>query len=129
MERVPRELDRTPGMGGPMAMYNRQNSNANMLQRDYIYVEQVLIDPMTGEEMSKVFDIVTQEDISNDPSLSEKELGKIKRDEFSEPRFIERDYWFRISAKFLWKGAPPLPQRPLMYDDLYGMGMGRMPER
>lgn len=125
IERVPRELDRTLGMGGPMELY-RSNRNTNILQRDYVYVEPVLIDPMTGEEMSKVFDIVTQEDISNDPSLSEKELGKIKRNEFNEPQFIERDYWFRISAKFLWKSAPPLPQRPLMYDDLYGMGMGGM---
>ncbi len=128
IERVPQELDRAPGVGGSMEMYGRLNRNASML-RDYIYVEQVLMDPMTGEEMSKVFDIVTQEDISNDPSLSEKELGKIKRDEFNEPRFIERDSWFRISAKFLWKGAPPLPQGPLMYDDLYRMGMGRMQGR
>ena len=124
IERVPRELDRTPGIGGSMEMYGRTSVNTNMLQRDYMYVEQVLIDPMTGEEMSKVFDIVTQEDINNDPSLSDKELGKIKRDEFNEPQFIDRDYWFRISAKFLWKGAPPLPQGPLMYDDSYGMGMG-----
>jgi hypothetical protein len=130
MERVPMQLDTTvvPGRAAVMGMY-RPNRNANMLQRDYVYFETVLIDPMTSEEMGKVFDIVTQDDIDNDPGLSEKDLGKIKHDEFDKPLYIERDYWFRINAKFVWKNAPPLPERPLMYDDPYGMGMGRMPGR
>ncbi len=127
IERVPMQLDTTgvPGRAAGMGMYNR----VNMLQRDYVYFETVLIDPMTSEEMSKVYDIVTQDDIDNDPGLGEKDLGRIERDEFDTPLYIERDYWFRINAKFVWKGAPPLPERPRMYDDPYGMSMGRMPGR
>ncbi|MCD6392901.1 MAG: pilus assembly protein PilM, partial [Planctomycetes bacterium] len=131
MERVPMQLDTTvgPGRAGMMGRYNRPNRNMNMSQREYIYFETVLIDPMTSEEMSKVYDIVTQDEIDNDPGLSEKDLGRIKLDDFGVPLFIERDYWFRINAKFVWKNAPALPERPLMYDDPYGMGMGRMGER
>ncbi|RKY08533.1 MAG: hypothetical protein DRP66_04365 [Planctomycetota bacterium] len=122
MERVPMQLDTTAVPGRAVAgRYKRPIRNVDMLQQDYVFFETVLIDPMTSEEMGKVYDIVTQDDIDNDPSLSEKDLGRIKRDAFGAPLFIERDYWFRISAKFVWKNAPLLPERPLMYDDPYGM--------
>jgi len=125
VERVPMQLDPTgmPGRAAGLGMYRRPGSGVSMQQRDYVYFETVLIDPMTSEEISRVFDIVTQEDIDNDPGLSDKDLGRIKRDEFGQPRYIERDYWFRIHAKFVWKDAPPLPERPLMYDDPFMMGM------
>ena len=51
--------------------------------------EQVLVDPLTKEEMSKTFDL--------------DEKGRKKYDTFAQPVFIERDRWFRIKAKFLWK--------------------------
>ncbi len=71
-----------------------------------IAVEQVLVDPMTNEEISKTFDLITQEEIEQDPSLTEKDLGKKKYGDFNnEPKFIVRDHWFRISAKFVWKDA------------------------
>ncbi len=132
MERVPMQFDTAAvsGRAAAMSMYLRPDRNVNMLQRDYIHFEVVLIDPMTSEEMSKIYDIVTQDDIDNDPGWSKKDLGRIKHDEFDKPLYIERDYWFRINAKFVWKNAPPLPEAPqMMYDDRYGMGMGRMPGR
>ena len=61
---------------------------------------------MTNEEMSKMFDLVTQEEIDSDPSKSERDLGKKKYTDFGQPRYIVKDHWFRIKAKFLWKGAP-----------------------
>ncbi|HOK95016.1 MAG TPA: pilus assembly protein PilM [Anaerohalosphaeraceae bacterium] len=78
---------------------------------DYVYTETVLVDPMTGEEISKTFDIITQKDISADPRLTDKDLGKKKFNPISgAPQYIERDYWFRIQAKFVWKEAPPKPE-------------------
>ena len=91
---------------------------------DRVYVETVLVDPMTNEEMSTVFDIITDEDVANDPALSEKDIGNKKYDTMdNEPLLIERDYWFRVKAKFRWKGAPELPEPEI--DDMMGMGMGR----
>ena len=61
---------------------------------------------MTNEEISKTFDLVTQEEIEQDPSLTEKDLGKKKYGDFNnEPKFVVRDHWFRVSAKFVWKEA------------------------
>lgn len=77
---------------------------------DRIYNERVLIDPMTNEEMSKVFNIITAEDVAANPNLTEKDLGRIEFDKLTnEPLYIERDNWFRISAKFRWKKAPQMP--------------------
>ena len=73
---------------------------------DFIYTEEVLVDPMTNEEMSLTYDIVTQKDVDADPQLSERDLGKKKTTSFGEEKFIERDRWFRIQAKFIWKDAP-----------------------
>ncbi len=73
---------------------------------DFVYNETVLMDPMTGEELSKTFDIVSQRDIDADPELTERDLGRKKLTNYSEEIFIERDQWFRIQAKFVWKDAP-----------------------
>lgn len=67
--------------------------------------ETVLIDPMTNEEISKVYDIVTPEEVRQ-KDLSEFEAGRIKLDAFGREKFILRDSWFRIQAKFKWDNAP-----------------------
>ena len=72
---------------------------------DRVYVEKVLVDPMTNEEMSKMFDLVTREEIDADPSKSERDLGKKKYTDFGQPKYLVRDHWFRLKVKFLWKGA------------------------
>jgi type IV pilus assembly protein PilM len=84
------------------------NSALRTLRRsqDYVAEEDVLFDPMTNEEISRIFDIVTEVDIASDPELSDSQVGKKKLDDFGKEIFIERDYWFRIKAKFLWKGSP-----------------------
>ena len=48
--------------------------------------------------MSKTFDI--------------DEKGRKKYDSFGQPVYIERDKWFRIKVKFLWKNAPQLQGQP-----------------
>jgi type IV pilus assembly protein PilM len=74
---------------------------------DYVYTEKVLVDPMTGEEISKTYDIYTQDDISQDPELTDKDLGRKKINKLTgEEEFVKRDQWFRIKAKFAWKDAP-----------------------
>ncbi len=74
---------------------------------EFVYTEDVLVDPMTNEEMSRTYDIVTQKDIDADPELDEQDLGQKKTADFGDEwKFIERDQWFRIQAKFVWKDAP-----------------------
>lgn len=86
-----------------------------------IYVEQVLVDPMTNEEMSRVYDIITQDDVANDPTLGEKDLGRIRYDKLTnEPLYIRRDHWFRVSAKFRWKNAPQIPDPAAGAGNMYG---------
>ena len=99
IERVPKELaDARPtaGYGG-----------AGRLRGDFVTIEQVLVDPMTNEEISKTSDIITQEEIDSDPELTDRDLGRKKYNRStSDELFIERDCWFRIRAKFTWKDAP-----------------------
>jgi type IV pilus assembly protein PilM len=59
---------------------------------DLVTNETVLLDPLTKEEINKTF------------SLDDK--GRKKYDAFGQPTYIERDRWFRIKAKFIWKNAP-----------------------
>jgi type IV pilus assembly protein PilM len=74
---------------------------------EFVTTETVLFDPMTGEEISKTFDIITQQDIDAPGSgLTAKDLGRKKTTSFGEVKYINRDYWFRIQAKFVWKDAP-----------------------
>ncbi|OXU14353.1 type IV pilus assembly protein PilM [Sedimentisphaera salicampi] len=54
--------------------------------------ETVLIDPVTGEEMSKV--------VKTDQS------GVIQFDDYGEKEYVIRDHWFKLKFKFLWKDAP-----------------------
>lgn len=90
------------------AAYGRNMGSTRGMDR--VFYETVLVDPMTNEEMSTVFDIITQEDVANDPALSEKDIARKKYDDFNkEPLRIERDYWFRVKAKFRWKDAPEIP--------------------
>ena len=72
---------------------------------DFVTTEFVLIDPMTGEEISTTYDIVTQQDIDADPDLTDRDLGR-KKLNYGKEQFIERDQWFRIQAKFVWKNTP-----------------------
>jgi type IV pilus assembly protein PilM len=71
-----------------------------------IEVEEVLIDPMTGEEMSKTFDLITQEEVDNNPRLSEKDIGIKKLDEYDNEKYVTRDHWFRLNIKIKWANAP-----------------------
>lgn len=62
---------------------------------DSVAAELVLVDPLTKEEMSKTFDLDSG--------------GRKKFDNFGQPVYIERDRWFRIKAKFLWKDPASQP--------------------
>ncbi len=94
---------------------------------EFIYTENVLVDPMTNEEMSKTYDIYTQKDVDADPELTERDLGKKKTTSFGEEKFIERDQWFRIQAKFIWKGAPKDKSQDGAQPNAGGRGRGMMP--
>lgn len=76
-------------------------------EADRITRENVLVDPMTGEEISKVYEIYTAEEVAQNPNLTSKDIGKIKYDSFGKPKVIDRDSWFRIQAKFVWKEPVP----------------------
>jgi hypothetical protein len=54
--------------------------------------QQVLIDPMTKEVISKT------------PELDEK--GNTKLDRGGKAAYKVNDRWFRVDMKFTWKGAP-----------------------
>jgi type IV pilus assembly protein PilM len=54
--------------------------------------EQVLIDPMTKEVISRVVD--------------RDENGKEKRDRYGNPVYKANDHWFRLDVKFVWKKVP-----------------------
>jgi len=102
IERVPKQQVEDDEMGG--------RGMSNFDSSDYVKTEEVLIDPLTKEELSKTIDLVTQQDIDSDPSLSERTIGKMKYTAFGEPKHITRDHWFKISVKFLWKDAPAKSQ-------------------
>ncbi|MHC4193430.1 MAG: hypothetical protein ACYSP9_04555, partial [Planctomycetota bacterium] len=101
IERVPRKEKASTRTRVQQTSYGRGGQGLE----DRITVEKVLIDPMTSEEMSKTFDLITQEEVDGDPSKSERDLGKKKYTDFGQPKYIVRDHWFRVKAKFLWKGA------------------------
>jgi len=77
-------------------VYGSREATGQADALDRVTSEQVLVDPLTEEEMSQTF------------ALDEK--GKKKYDTFGQPVYIEKDKWFRIRAKFLWKNAPQLGQ-------------------
>ena len=59
---------------------------------DVVYEEEVLIDPMTGEEISRT-------------CVIDEDCRRVK-DEFDEFLYNVNDRWFKLNAKFLWKDAP-----------------------
>ena len=73
---------------------------------DRVFVEKVLLDPLTQEEISKTYSLILQPDLDANPNLTEKDLGKVKMTSFGDPQFILRDHWFRMNFKLTWKGAP-----------------------
>ncbi len=54
--------------------------------------EQVLIDPMTKEVISRV--------------IEPDENGKEKRDKYGNAVYKTNDHWFRLDVKFVWREAP-----------------------
>ncbi len=109
IERVPPSSE--PGREGKSKPGRKPNfSRLGIKQfsnKSRIEVEDVLVDPMTNEEMSKTFDLWTQEDIDNGLAPDAVRAGDIKYDPVtSEPKYLIRDHWFRISAKFKWKDGP-----------------------
>jgi hypothetical protein len=107
VERVPKELAQArPGAAGGAGMM--MEGYGGGLRSDFIYTENVLVDSMTNEEISRTYDIVTQKDIDTDPQKwTEKDLGRKKYNPLNRTElFIDHDYWFRIKAKFVWKDAP-----------------------
>jgi hypothetical protein len=53
--------------------------------------DEVLVDPMTNEVISKVVDY--------------DENGNVKYDVFGNPLYVVNDHWFRIQAKLTWKSS------------------------
>jgi type IV pilus assembly protein PilM len=94
-----------PAMGA-MRMRMEGGYGGGTPTQDRVVTELVLVDPMTEEEMSKTYDLITQQEIESNPEWSEKDIGRKKYDSYGKEKFIERDTWFRIQAKFVWKGAP-----------------------
>jgi type IV pilus assembly protein PilM len=76
----------SPTASRPVPVSNPQNRNL------------ILIDPMTGETISK------------EPDLDENGKQKIYR---SQPVYKVHDHWFVLNAKFLWKDAPEPPKQPV----------------
>jgi type IV pilus assembly protein PilM len=112
VERVPSDAagQNTATRRSPMMMmseYEGGMGGVNAIQ--FVTTEDVLFDPMTGEEISRVFDIVTQRDIDSNPEYTAKDLGRKKTTPYGEVKYINRDYWFRLKAKFVWKEAPAQP--------------------
>lgn len=132
IERVPKELvqptagaARGVGAGGLMdEMMMGMGGAAAGRAQERVTSETVLVDPMTQEEISKTYDIYTQEEVSRNPELSDKDRGRKKLTAFGEEQFIERDYWFRIQVKFLWKDAAKVVQPP---ESGAGMTPGMVP--
>jgi hypothetical protein len=69
--------------------------------------------------------LITPQDVEKDPQLSDKDIGRKRYDSYSKEQFLVRDTWFRIQAKFVWKGAPAvqLPTDPSQMGMPGGMGM------
>ncbi len=101
---VEKDIERAPAKEQTGVRGRRSTYGLGSLE-DKLYVERVLVDPMTNEEMSKTFDLITQEDIDADPGKSGRDLGKKKYTDFGQPKYLVRDHWFRLKVKFLWKGA------------------------
>jgi hypothetical protein len=83
----------------PAASDSRRTTRTRSItgaEADIVTKETVLVDPLTKEEISK--------------TLSLDDKGRKKIDSFGHPLYIERDRWFRIKAKLIWKNAPGQPE-------------------
>jgi len=67
---------------------------------------EILIDPMTKEVISRVAELDS--------------YGKEKLDRQGRPSYETRDHWFVLNVKFVWRGAPSLPEPALGLTSLYG---------
>jgi type IV pilus assembly protein PilM len=116
VERVPKELvdaaagaTRRPAGGGgimeEMMMMTGPGGAPAGRPQERVTVEKVLFDPMTQEEMSRTYDIYTREEVARNSELSDRDIGRKKLTSFGGEQFIERDHWFRIQIKFIWKDA------------------------
>lgn len=74
-----------------IAAESKKTSKTKVTDADLVAKETVILDPLTKEEISRIFDI--------------DDKGHKKYDSFGQPLYIERDKWFRIRAKFIWKNA------------------------
>ena len=99
IDRVPQDEESDARSYSTYSSYSNQSGHR-------IEVEDVLVDPMTGEEMSKTFDLITMEDIDDNPRLTEKDIGIKKLDEYDNEKFVSRDHWFRLNIKIKWADAP-----------------------
>jgi type IV pilus assembly protein PilM len=107
IRRVPETSEQSPAPGAARIMPEMAGGyGGGMGVLDRITTEMVLVDPMTDEEISKTYDLYTPQDVASNPELSEKDIGRKKYNSYGKEQFIERDSWFRIQAKFIWKGAP-----------------------
>ncbi|OHB57082.1 MAG: hypothetical protein A2173_04110 [Planctomycetes bacterium RBG_13_44_8b] len=70
----------------------RGRTASQTTESEFVKSEIVLIDPQTKEEMSRTFKLDDE--------------GRKTYDSFGNPLYIERDRWFIIRAKFIWKNAP-----------------------
>jgi type IV pilus assembly protein PilM len=100
---VEKEVERAPAQDQAGARLRQPTYGLGSMD-DRLYVEKVLVDPMTNEEMSKTFDLITEEDINVDPGKTERDLGKKEYTDFGQPKYLVRDHWFRVQVKFSWKG-------------------------
>ncbi len=81
---------------------------------------------MTQEEISRTYDIYTEQDVRRSPDLSDRDIGRVKLNSFGDEQYIDRDHWFRIQVKFVWKNAAegdPMDDMGQM-DHMGGMGGG-----
>ncbi|MCD4831904.1 MAG: pilus assembly protein PilM [Anaerohalosphaeraceae bacterium] len=67
----------------------RRGAAAGRSESDAVTTEVVLVDMMTNEEISRTFELDSN--------------GRKKYDAFGKPVFIDRDRWFRLKFKLLWK--------------------------
>ena len=103
VERVPRQIEESRNT---LTSLNKQARTAVGRIEDRIEIEEVIIDPLTGEEMSRVIDIWNQNEIDAGLAPEGTKAGDIKFDPLTgDEKYTLHDTWFKIKAKFLWKDA------------------------
>ena len=92
---------------------NSNTSNTRFRSSSVSNQNWILIDPMTGETISK------------EPVLNRE--GKQVLDDHGHPLYKTHDHWFVLNAKFLWRDAPEPPKQAVTSQ--YGMPMQRSAPR